>query len=317
MKCFVVGNYMHAHFLNVPRLPNLGESVAATSAFREHGGKGLNLAVSLHKLGADVRLLMCIGRDDAGDSVVRRLAEMGMDTSGIRLSDAPSGFGVGFIAPDGGNFLSSFLGANEDLDPAAVRAEANAIAAARWTLGQFEAPVEAVRAAFRIARAAGGLTYLNPSPWREPDDDLLSLTDLLVMNESEATEFFRDPSLSNASVVDWVDALNAHPRASTWQGSSLVVTLGARGVVCRSRAHGVQYTPAYRIEQIDATGAGDAFGAGLVYALGRDETAHPMAYANACGAIVAERKGILDWLPTHADVQRFLDRPGLQRNVSL
>ena len=55
MKAFVLGNYMNAHFLHVDRLPNPGESLVAKRVFQEHGGKGLNLGLGLHRLGVEAR----------------------------------------------------------------------------------------------------------------------------------------------------------------------------------------------------------------------------------------------------------------------
>lgn len=52
MKACVLGNYMNVHFLNVDRLPGPGDSLMAQRVFQEHGGKGLNLGLRLHRLGA-------------------------------------------------------------------------------------------------------------------------------------------------------------------------------------------------------------------------------------------------------------------------
>ena len=63
MIFFVIGSYMNANFMGVPRLPVEGESLAATSVWTEHGGKGLNLGVGLHRLGASVDMLLAVGND--------------------------------------------------------------------------------------------------------------------------------------------------------------------------------------------------------------------------------------------------------------
>lgn len=52
MKACVLGNYMNVHFLNVDRLPGPGDSLMAQRVFQEHGGKGLNLGLRLHRLSA-------------------------------------------------------------------------------------------------------------------------------------------------------------------------------------------------------------------------------------------------------------------------
>ena len=122
MRAFVVGNYMNANFLFVPRLPRPGESLAARGHFQEHGGKGLNLAVGLHRLGARTDALIAVGDDAPGRDLTALLAGFGMDVSRIHVVPAASGFGVGFIAPEGRNFLSAFMGANLLLSPDHVEA---------------------------------------------------------------------------------------------------------------------------------------------------------------------------------------------------
>jgi sugar/nucleoside kinase (ribokinase family) len=65
--------------------------------------------------------------------------------------------------------------------------------------------------------------------------------------------------------------------------------------------------PAYRIQQIDATGAGDAFGCGLVWSLLRGlPLTESLRVGNACGALIAAREGILDGLPRRAEVEAFM-----------
>ena len=307
MRAFVVGNYMNANFLHVPRLPQAGETVAATAIFREHGGKGLNLALGLRRLGAEVALLLTLGRDEPGASATAFLAANGIDVTHVHAVDAPSGYGVGFIAPDGSNILCPYLGANLVLDETHVAAARADIKAARWTAATFESPERAILPAFALARRAGARTYLNAGPWREIDAELEALIDVLALNESEAAGFFARPDLARASRDDWRAILADHPRARGWAGRWLVVTLAARGAIARGPDGAVIEAPAFAVDQIDATGAGDAFGAGLVVAL--DEgMAEPLTFANACGAMVARAQGVLAALPTRPDAQAFARR---------
>lgn len=304
MRAFVVGNYMNAHFLRVPRLPLPGESVEATGVFREHGGKGFNLAVGLRRLGAEVALLLTLGRDEPGAAARAFLAGEGIDTSRVHAVDTPSGYGVGLIAADGANMIVPFLGANLALDEGHVAAAAEAVAAADWTLAQFEAPQRAVLAALRLARAAGRRTLLNAAPWVAMSDELEALTDVLVVNETEAAQFFARPDLAEAPLASWRETLTAHPRARAADGRWIVVTLAGRGAMARRPDGAVIEARAYAIAQIDATGAGDAFGAGFALALqeGQDD---PLGFANACGAMIARREGVLDALPSREAVEAF------------
>ena len=73
MRTFVLGNYMNAHFMHVDCLPRSGESLVAQRIFQEHGGKGLNLGLGLHRLGASVDMLLAVGSGAAGEAVRRAL----------------------------------------------------------------------------------------------------------------------------------------------------------------------------------------------------------------------------------------------------
>lgn len=307
MRSFVVGNYMNANFLRVDRLPKPGESLAATGIFHEHGGKGLNLAVGLHQLGVETTLLMAVGDDPAGDAVIHDLSQIGLDTRRIFRVAAPSGYGVGFIAPDGSNFLAAYQGANALLSPQHIAIAAAEIDTADWVLAQFESPEPVILAAFKRARASGAKTYLNPSPWHEPAADLLALTDVIVVNASEAADFFRRSTLTGLSPADWLIALPDLARERNWQGDYLVVTLAEQGAVALGHGDAVAFEPTFVVTQIDATGAGDAFGCGLVWSLGHGRDIHQaLRTGNACGAIIAENTGILEQLPSADDLQIFM-----------
>lgn len=298
MCVVVLGNYMNAHFIHVDRLPGAGESLAARRVFQEHGGKGFNLGVGLHRLGVPVRMLMAVGTDEAGASVLTALRQEGMDTSCMHELGDRSGFGVGFIAPDGSNFLAAHLGANALLTPDHLHALLHAQPRPEWVLGHLEAPVALVRRAFELAREMGAKTYLNASPWQSLDPATLALVDVLVVNETEATAFFCLNSPPVWTRREWADRLPQLCRSVGWAGDTLVLTLGADGSLSLDAAGCIREATAPTIRQVDATGAGDAFGCGLVCALMLGATLdEALAAGNACGAHVAAREGIFAHLP--------------------
>jgi ribokinase len=309
MRAFVVGNYISANFLFVPALPRPAQTIAASGYFHDHGGKGLNLAVGLHRLGVASDLLVAVGDDGPGRAVTLLLGEMGMSTDHVHRVAAPSGFGIGMIAPDGGNMLAAYMGANALLGPEHVEQARERIEACAFCLAQFESPEAAIVSAFRIAKAAGRATYLNPSPWRDPTPELLALTDILVVNEPEAVDFLGFGAEQGARPEEWARDLPALARRRGWTGALLIVTLAERGAVALESDGACHAAPAFAIDQIDATGAGDAFGCGLISGLAAGEgLVEALAKANACGAIVAARKGVFDVLPDADQVTNFVSK---------
>lgn len=309
MHIFVLGNYMNANFIHVDRLPSAGESLTARRVFQEHGGKGLNLGVGLHRLGVTVDMLMAVGPDEAGASVKRALADEGMCTDHFLMLGECSGFGVGFIAQDGSNFLAAHLGANALLMPSHVDQASVALDQADWVMAHYEVPDTVILHAFQRARARGISTYLNPSPWRAPAKGMFALTDVLVVNTTEAALLFDAPQTANWGFAEWGAQLPALAARIGWRGRILVVTLAQQGCVALEASGNVVNKVAFEIRQVDATGAGDAFGCGLVYSLLRgDSLNEALRMGNACGAHIAAHEGILAHLPRHADLVDYLGR---------
>src|SRR4029077_6818573 len=108
-------------------------------------------------------------------------------------------------------------GANGSLSPADVRAAAEAIQEADVLLCQLEVPLETTLEAFRLARAAGVRTILNPAPARRLPDDLLRLTDLCVPNETEIE------AITGRPVLELEDARSAFQVLAV---PALIVTVG-------------------------------------------------------------------------------------------
>lgn len=307
MGFFVIGSYMNANFMGVPRLPVEGESLAATCVWTEHGGKGLNLGVGLHRLGASVDMLLAVGNDVAGNVIQDCLRNEGMRTNWIVRLGEKSGYGVGFVCPQGKNFLAALPGANALLMPAHVEEAMSSLAKLDYVCAQFEAPDAPIMKAFELARLRGLRTYLNPSPWHMPAQALLSTTDILVMNASEAAALFDMPNTEWWDTVRWAANLPALAERLGWRGELLVVTLGAQGALALSQSVDVIYQPAWVIKQVDATGAGDAFACGLLWALSQNLSLQQILQtANACGAIVAATTGVLDALPDQQQLDAFL-----------
>ncbi|NOT18524.1 MAG: ribokinase [Sulfuriferula sp.] len=294
---------MNANFMQLDRLPSAGESLQAHGVFQEHGGKGLNLGVGLHRLGLKVRLLLGIGADNAGKSAREFLTSEGLDMRGVYDLPANSGYGVGFIATNGKNFLAAYHGANTLINEQHVQAQCQSMNQLDWVCAQFEAPDNAILAAFEIGKQRGAMTYLNPSPWRTPSAQMLALTDVLVVNATEAALMFALPAAEHWDAQTWLTQLPTLPHPYAY----LIVTLAEHGAISISASGEIHHQAAFNITQIDATGAGDAFGCGLVYALSQQcDIAHTLHLANACGARVAASKGILDALPYPTQITEFI-----------
>ena len=285
----VVGSINVDITVPVTRLPRPGETVLGTDAVVSPGGKGANQAVTAARLGARTRMVGAVGDDAYGGQMTANLAEAGVDVS--RVSTVPgrrTGTALIVVAADGENTVVVAPGAN-----AALAVGPLEFAAGDVLLLQLEVPVPTSVAAADAARVAGATVVLNAAPLSDADDPLLrrllDLTDVLVVNQTEAT------ALAPMG-EDW-PAL-----ARTLPGRSNVITLGAGGAVAHDGA-ATWWQPAFPAQVVDTTGAGDAFCGALAQSLAAGlDLRTAVRRGCAAGALAVGRLGAQSALPTAAEL---------------
>ncbi len=199
------------------------------------------------------------------------------------------------VADTGENSILVAAGANAAVSVDDVRAASAVIAQADAVLCQLETPVEAAVEAFRIARAAGVRTILNPAPAIPLPDELLRLSDLCVPNEPELHVL----TGSQSAIEPAARSLQSRgPRA-------VVVTLAAAGALVLDDC--VETVATWPVAAVDPTGAGDVFIAALAVGLAQGQALREaVRWANAAAAISVTRAGTQAAAPTRAEVERLL-----------
>jgi ribokinase len=297
----VIGSANVDMAMTLPRLPRPGETVAGGTLLVNRGGKGANQAVAARLLGAEVRMIGCVGDDGGGADIRASLAQLGIGVDGLAtLSGAPTGTALILVDPAGLNQIGVALGANERLTVEMASAREASIGWADVLLCQLEIPLSVVRWGLLNAKRRGVKTILNPAPVCSLTDDLLALVDLLTPNEVEAE------ALSGVPVRDVETAREAAERLLARGAGRVIVTLGGQGALaCDENA--VLHFPAFPVEVVDTTAAGDAFNGALAVGIaagGNLEQAIPLAAAAA--ALTCTKRGAQDSLPARAEVERFL-----------
>jgi sugar/nucleoside kinase (ribokinase family) len=88
----------------------------------------------------------------------------------------------------------------------------------------------------------------------------------------------------------------------------LVVTLGTGGALALDGDHAVR-SPAFTVDAVDTTGAGDVFRAGFIHGLlSKWPLERTLRFANAAAAVSCTRLGALAGVPSLADVEAMLAR---------
>ncbi|WP_368564336.1 ribokinase [Pseudoxanthomonas sp. UTMC 1351] len=272
-----------------PHVPAPGETVLGREFATFPGGKGANQAVACAKAGgALTRMLLALGEDAFAAPLEASLREAGVALSVVRSSAASTGMAFICLAEDGENAITVAPGANSLLGPA----DLPALESIGHVLLQLETPLETVEAYALAARAAGVRVLLNAAPAQVLPAQLLKAVDVLVVNEGEL-----------AALTGTNDLAEGIARI---QVPCLVVTLGARG--CYARAEGrVILQPAFVIDAVDTTAAGDTFCGVLAAHLGQGaELADALRHASAASALACTRLGAQSSIPTRVQVEDFL-----------
>ena len=303
-RILVVGSANMDLVIRTPRMPLAGETIMGGDFRTVRGGKGANQAVACARLGAETWMLGCVGRDAFGDELVRGLAEDEVNCAYIgRDDEAPSGIAMIIIDHTGENSIVVAPGANMELSPADVAAVSD--------LGQFDAillqlevPLAAVAATVEAARDSGVLTVLDAGPPRSLPDDILRNVDVLSPNETEARTILGravDAELDPAEAADQLLARGAR---------NVVLKLGAEGAIVASPDH-QERIPAFKVDPVDTTGAGDAFTAALAVSVASgDDLGRATTVGAAAGALAATVFGAVPSMPTREAVDEFLKERG-------
>jgi len=290
---FVVGSINQDLVLAVERRPKPGETVTGADLSMHPGGKGANQAVAAALLGASVALLGRVGGDPFGESLLSELRRKNVNARYVeRISAISSGMAFITITPDGENAIVVSPGANHHLEPSDVEAASAAIQEAGVLVVQMELELGIVCRAAQVAVSGGTRVLMNLAPYREVPPSLLQQTDLLVVNEHEATALLGSP------IRGIRQAVAAAPELLSMGARSAVITLGASGAVVAS-ADSKKHLPAPTVPVVDTTAAGDAFVGALAVKLARGTSLEDAAtYAVKAGAATVTKMGAQSSLPT-------------------
>ncbi len=253
------------------------------------GGCAANAGLGLAKLGVDTAIVGKVGDDGFGRFVREAMAEEGIDTSGIAVTqERGTSATMIMIDSEGERTFLHCIGANatmrpEDIDMAQVReAEILHFAGALVMPGFDGEPAAGVMEA---AREAGTTTALDvvwddTGRWMELLAPVLPHTDVFLPSLAEAVEITGEAEPERAAEV-----LLDH-------GVGIVaLKMGEEGCYVRTADREIR-APAYEVEVVDGTGSGDAFVAGfLLGMLAGWDLADIAHMANAVGGLCVTAPG--------------------------
>jgi ribokinase len=300
----VVGSFVVGLTLRTDVFPVSGQTVLARDFDMGPGGKGSNQAVQIARLGGEVEFIGLIGEDDFGQIATRLFDEEGVGRGQLHTT-AERHTGVGFIVldPEGDNRILLDPGSNDLFSSDHVQRSRASIAAAAVVIAQLEIPTEAAAAGLALGKEVGATTILNPAPVRPIPAEVFASIDILTPNQSEARV------LLGLSPEDPRDDREVSDRLLELGVQTVVMTRGAEGAAIIDGS-GTTFVPAFQVDPVDTTGAGDAFNGALAAALAAGDALDiAVRRGTAAGALACTRLGVIPALPDAQELDDLLAGP--------
>lgn len=260
-----------------------GETVGVRHRMITPGGKGLNQALGVAKLGEDAALISSLGGDLEGRTIYECLKTNGVKTEGIVMhNDASSGCAYIYVQRDAESSISVYGGANERLTVSHISANEALFDNAAYCLMQTELRQEIALHAVELAKKHGVKVILKPCAISQMDPELLRGVNILVPNQKEAQKLL--PGC--ASVEEQAE------RFRRGGAETVIITLGEQGCYKLDETGGAYFPPA-PISPVDVTGAADAFISALAVYLAKGSALNTaIRYATCAAGLSTTRHGV-------------------------
>ncbi len=288
-----VGYACHDIVASVDVFPRIDTKAEVRGILEQGGGPAATAAVTIARLGGKAALLSAVGDDERGGRILRELEAEGVDISAcVRCDGATSPLSLVIADRAAGTRTILYAGGTmilraSDLDP-------RLITGARVMLVDTDL-LEATPGACRLARRVGVPVVLDAGEPKPTVHELLPLADYVV------------PPLATARWLTGVEEPEGAARALLkGRAKAVVVTMGAEGYVVAT-LEGVRRGPAFKVDTVDTTGAGDAFHGAFALALAWGRPVPDAArFAAAVAALKCRAPGGRTGLPTLAEVEALL-----------
>ena len=292
----VAGSLNYDIILKVKRMPHEGETMTCESASTSAGGKGANQAVQSAKLGVKTFMIGAVGNDNMGEFLLNEAVKYGLDVSHVKRSSISSGMGCIHALEDGRVFTTINRGANYNINTGDIDMADELFRQSKILILQNEISHEVNIYAAKKAKGYGLKVLYNAAPSFTNRREVLPLSDVVIVNEVEASEYLG----VKISAVN--DAVNEGLKVSASMKNTWVITMGSQGSVICSGGKSEIVRP-YKVDAIETTGAGDSYIGGLGYALLQEMDIFTAAkFATKCSAVTVCGIGAQSSMPTLSQI---------------
>ena len=303
-KVCVLGSMNMDLVVKVNDIPRVGETILSKSFEKIAGGKGANQAVAAKRCGAEVAMIAKIGKDENGEILKDKLKEDNIDVKYV-FEDKNESTGMAFIMvnENGNNSIIVVAGSNMTINKEEIEVSLEKIKESDILIAQFETSEEITLEAFKKAKEFGKVTILNPAPAKKINEELLRVTDIIVPNETEV-------EVLTGITIEILEEANKAGQVFLEKGVKFVViTLGDKGAVIIGKDF-CELVPAYKVNAIDTTAAGDSFIGGLSSKLdykniNKQTLIEAVNFGNKVSSISVQRKGAQPSIPYLKEIEEI------------
>jgi len=284
-----VGNASFDLVFGVDSHPAADEKTIANSFLSCGGGPAANAAVAVSRLGCKAVFAGYLGNDVFGDMHFAELQREGVNVDLVVRGDAPTPLSAILVKPDGKRTVINHGAGMKPLTE-------NSIDFSRCIPKVILFDGHEPELAFSLVRDAKQRfipTMLDAGSVHRGTQKLVGLVDYVVASEKFAADFTGETDAEQALVK-----LSKH-------AGSVVITLGERGLIWKnSESEG--RLPAFPVNVVDTTGAGDAFHGAFAAGLAkRMKWGDLLRYASAVGAMCCTKVGGRPGIPTAPEVKKL------------
>ncbi len=289
-------------------LPTLGQTVTGEKLLRFPGGKGLNQAIAAKRSGSQVKMIGALGADAEGEFLRQILNEEEIDASSLTTANEQTGIAVIEVAKDAQNRILIIPGANATVkfDKSQLLSQSKSQSNnPKVCLAQLETPIIEVTKFLLAGKELNCTTILNPAPVQKLDLETIKACDYLVVNESEAS-FLAGNTVENLTQEE---ARQIAKKLLSNGSKKVIITMAEKGSLYLATEGEQQeiYIPAYKVNAVDTTAAGDAFCGALATAFAKNYSiSDSLKFASAAGALATTKAGAVPSIPSQTEINKLI-----------
>ena len=288
----------------VDKMPERGKLSLVDRMELHGGGCANNTGIGLAKIGVKTAVIGRVGNDGFGDFLVNSLEKNGVDCTGmIRDMEAATSATMVMVHGDGERSFIHYIGANAVLSEADVNYDIVKNSKILHVAGTFLMPSldgEPTAHVLKKAQELGVTTALDTcwdskGNWMKLLEPCLEYVDYIV------------PSIEEARMVtgkhDPADVAKVFMDKGV---KTVALKMGDQGCYIKD-ADTELNIPIYRVDAIDALGAGDAFAAGFLAGIVNGwDLERTGKFANATGAFCVTALGATTGIQNQAAIEQFI-----------